>query len=240
MFLQNPQITIIGAGKIAYSLLPALKNSGYNVSSIISKTFNSAKKLAEINSVSDFSDSLTAISEHSNIFILSVPDSEILNLSNRLSKLNFDFDECLFIHLSGTEDISELKPLINKGAYTAAFHIMQTFPSKEISDISGSYVSVETSNDDVKNFLFSVAKDLKLNPFVIKSNHKSLYHLAGVFASNFLVGNLFESQILFNESKNEEMDFFKVLEPIIFSTLENIKKKRSYQFPIRSGSEGRL
>ena len=81
------KIAIIGAGKVAHSLVPALVKSGYNVEAIQSKNLLSAKKLAQKYSVKHFTDSLKEIPAGIKIFLLSVPDSEIKKTAEKLHNI---------------------------------------------------------------------------------------------------------------------------------------------------------
>ncbi len=140
-----------------------------------------------------------------------------------MSKLKLNFKNSLFIHFSGSEDISALKALHDKKANAAAFHIMQTFPSKKTVDIKNCYAAIEIKAKPVELFLNKLAVDLKLNPVEIDSNKKTLYHLAGVFASNFFTGNLYTSEFLLNKCTGNDINAQELLKPIINSTLLNIK-----------------
>lgn len=220
MFSKKSKIAFIGAGKIAHSLIPAFINAGYNVTSIISRNKNSAKKLAKTYKLNNHSDKLNSLKKEAKVFFLTVPDSEIAKTAETLSEMNFQ--EALFIHVSGALDINELKSLKESKVYTASLHIMQSFPSKKIVDIRGCSGAIEADRKVVKYFLNRLLLDLGLKPFYLKPEKKIYYHLAGVFASNFLVGNLFNSQKIFKLS-NDKADYFTVFNSIIYSTLNNIK-----------------
>ena len=214
---------IIGAGKIAYSLCSALLKAGYNVSSIISRKKSSADKLSKQLKIPLSSNKINSLSKETNIFFLTVPDSQIEKTARLLLKSKLDFRNSLFIHVSGALDINELKPLRKKKASIASFHIMQTFPSTKIVEIKNCSVAIEAENKLVKNFLDNLAMDLLLKPFHLKSDKKIFYHLAGVFASNFLAGNLFSSEKLFRMTESKNIDYFSVIESTVNSTLDNIK-----------------
>lgn len=225
MFSKKSKIAVIGAGKIAFSLIYALKNAGYNINTIISRNLKSAENLAEKLLVKNYSNNFNDLSLQTKIFFLSVPDNQINVTVDKIADQNLYFQNSLFIHLSGTEDITNLNSLKEKGALTASFHIMQTFPSKKIIDIKNCYAAVETDNKHAENYLFKLASELKLKPFKLKAENKARYHLAGVFASNFLVGNIFNSEKIFNISKKDKnYNNYEFLIPIIKSTLHNIKK----------------
>lgn len=217
------KIAIIGAGRIAYSLTSALLMEGYIVDAIISKKNKSAKALAEKFGVKKYSDDISLISKSVNVFFLTVPDSEIKKIAVQLSKLKIKFSTALFIHFSGAEDISVLVPLKLKGGKTGALHLMQTFPSKKIVNINNINSAIETNDDSVYKFLLQLCRSLQLIPFRIDSKDKTYYHLAGVFASNFLAGNLFNAQKLLSLNNIDEQKYFDILSSTIHSTLQNIK-----------------
>jgi len=218
------KIAIIGAGRIAYSLTSALIKEGYIVDAIISKKIKSAKALAEKFGIKKYSDDINLISKSVNVFFLTVPDSEIRKTAIQLSKLKLKFSTTFFIHLSGAEDISVLIPLKVKGGKTGSLHLMQTFPSNKIVNIKNVNSAIETNDDSVCKFLLQLCNSLQLIPFRIDSKDKIYYHLAGVFASNFLAGNLFNAQKLLSLNNIDEQKYFDILSSTIHSTLQNIKK----------------
>jgi predicted short-subunit dehydrogenase-like oxidoreductase (DUF2520 family) len=215
------KITIIGAGKIAYSLTPALLNAGYKIESVVSSKKSSAKNLAAKFSIKNHSDFIKDIPSDVNIFFLTVPDGEIKKVANDLSKLKRNFKETICVHFSGVEDITALNSLKLKGAATASLHIMQTFPSKNVVEITGCPAAIETQNEKAKKFLLHLCRKLRLKPFFISSDQKPFYHLAGVFSSNFLVGNIFIPSKLFN---SEYPDTNEIYKSTALSTLKNIFK----------------
>lgn len=217
------KIAIIGAGRIAYSLTSALLKEGYIVDAIISKKNKSAKALAEKFGVKKYSVDISVISKSVNVFFLTVPDSEIRKTAVQLSKLKLKFSTAYFIHFSGAEDISVLNPLKLKGGKTGSLHLMQTFPSKKIVNIKNVNSAIETNNDSVYKFMLQLCRSLQLIPFRIDSKDKAYYHLAGVFASNFLAGNLFNAQKLLSLNNIDEQKYFDILSSTIHSTLQNIK-----------------
>jgi predicted short-subunit dehydrogenase-like oxidoreductase (DUF2520 family) len=224
LFSSKSKIAVIGAGRVSYSLVNALVKSGLNVSTIVSRHVTSAKTLAVRLKIKNFSSDLYSLTADPKIFFLSVPDNQISKVAKEISKLNLDFNNSIFIHLSGAENISVLNALKRKGAYTASFHIMQTFPDKKIFNLKNSYVAIETKNKKAESFLFTLAKRLNLHPFKISSQNKIYYHLAGVYSSNFLVANQYYVKKLFDRT-NSGVDYNRVFHPISEMTLKNVKEK---------------
>ncbi len=220
----NKNIIIIGAGKTAHSLTPALQKSGYKISAIISRKIESAKILAAESGKGYYSDKLKDIGNTGGIVFLCVPDNTIETVAKKISRLKLRFNRFIFVHLSGTLDISCLASLKKQKALTASLHIMQTFPSKRCIKIKNCYAAIETDSRNAEKILFAVANDTGLKPFKVGSDAKAFYHLAGVFASNFLAGNLFTAETAFNKTGNNNIDFIEMMSPILSSTLLNIKK----------------
>ncbi len=81
------KIAIIGAGKLAYSLIPLLKNQVMMFICVISKKLSSSKLLAQKFSIPHHSNSLNKIPDDVDVFFLTVPDGEIKRVANNLSKL---------------------------------------------------------------------------------------------------------------------------------------------------------
>ncbi len=235
---KNYRIAIIGAGKIAFSLTDSLIKSGFNITSIISKNILSAMKLASLYKIKVYSNKLQDIPLDTNIFLISVPDEQIKNIDTKLSKLNFNFRESIFVHFSGSLNSSIMNRIKENNGITASFHIMQTFPSKKIIPLAGSFAAVETDNKESKDTLFFIAKSMNLIPFSVQKDKKMLYHLSGVYASNFFVGNIFISEELFKMSGIKGIKYDDLILPILNSTYRNIKNNgalKSLSGPIERG-----
>jgi predicted short-subunit dehydrogenase-like oxidoreductase (DUF2520 family) len=229
------KIAIIGAGKIAYSLVDALKKSGYDVQIIISRKVSSAKTLAAKFSIPQYSNSLQKIPEDINVFFLTVPDGEIKNAADSLSRLKRDFKNSICIHFSGVENITALISLKKKGCATGSLHIIRPFPSKNIVDIRNSPASIETESKQAKSFLLQLCRKLKLKPHLISSDEKVFHHIAAVHSSNFLVGNLFNAFSLIS-TKSEYPK--SILRQTTQSALDNVFKlspARALSGPIDRG-----
>jgi predicted short-subunit dehydrogenase-like oxidoreductase (DUF2520 family) len=146
-----------------------------------------------------------------------------------LSELDLDFTSSVFVHMSGSVPSHELESVVHKGGGCGSVHILQSFPTKDIIDISGSYCVVDTPFDDVKETLIGLAGRLRLNPVGIKSEMKSIYHTAAVFSSNFINAVLRGGEKLFGLSLDENrrtagsaINYEQVFDPIIKQTLKNI------------------
>jgi len=218
----NREIAIVGAGKFANSLASALVKCGFNIEIIISQTLRSAHTLADKLSVKKFSIDLSSLSNKTNLVFICVPDDKIKKVSEKISTLKLQFRKIIFVHTSGSKTSDELVSLKQKGALTASFHLMQTFPSKKIVDLKSTFTAIESKSVSVQNELLQLAYSLSLNPMVISSRDKILYHIGGVFAANFLAANFLSAQKIFPGKLKKQLS--QILIPISESTLSNISK----------------
>ena len=185
---------------------------------------SSAKILADKNNISLYSDNLNDLIKEAEIIFMALPDDKLEPVSEKLAKVSLDFQDKLFIHLSGVKSIRSLESLKKNGASTAGFHIMQTFTKDEEVLLANCYTSLESEDKNVLKILISLASALGLKYFQINPDQKIYYHLLGVFASNFMVSNFIAIEKLSGLTGLDKNFTFNFLEPLIQKTLENIKR----------------
>ena len=221
----NNEIAFIGAGKVASSLIKSFLKNQLNVTTLISRNINSAKEMAVNFNLKNYSDRIEDIPLSSKIILLTVPDDKIEETANRIASGAASLDDKLFVHLSGTYNSLLLFKLKERGALTASFHIMFTFPSKRAVDFGGCYAAIESDDEEALKILFQLAEKINLKSFSLNKEEKIFYHLTGVAASNFLSAILFEAEKAAQQANIKGKDFYNIVEPIILGTLQNIKKE---------------
>lgn len=234
-------ISILGVGKIAHSLIPAIINSGYKIDYLITRKklrINELKAkfgieiilLDEINSLSNIG-----------LLFLTVPDDAIIpsiEHLNKIPKLNIK----TIVHFSGTITSIDLKKSLKEKTIfeIAGFHIMQTFPDNNAIDLRGEYSVVESENETIRNLLTKFGHRLGLRVSEISSEDKKLYHLCGVIMSNFIVGNSSVSSEIISTTENFNYGI-EFLKPIVLSTIKNSLKLNPHEAlsgPVERGDLG--
>ena len=81
------RISVVGAGKIAHSLVPALQAAGYIVNAVFSKTERSAVELAEKFNIGIFSNDLSALPNNSSLIFFLVTGA---NKAQRIAEIMND------------------------------------------------------------------------------------------------------------------------------------------------------
>lgn len=219
------KIACIGAGKMATSLVCALHNAGMPIHFIVSRTKTSAKALAQKIPGTPYSNSVSDIPSDCTHIFIAVPDNAIESVVRDLVKLDLDYRSKYIIHLSGALSSDVLIPLKRKKALTGSLHIMQSFPTRDAVSLNGCGAAIETDSVRLKKELTYIAERLNLKPFTISSENKILYHALGVYASNFLIGNLDAMQQIFNSLNISGITIMDLIIPIIQATLNNASAK---------------
>ena len=215
-------IVIIGAGRISYSIAGALNKADYCKISVISTNMESARILAEKFTFDNYSNNYSSVNHSDTIFLLTVPDEHIMDAALKLAEdSNVDFAGCLFIHFSGALSLDVLQPLKDKNGKIASMHIMQSFHSRKAVSLNNVFCAIETDNDEIKELVFQFAKSLNLNPKAINSEDKVLYHLAGVFASNFLFSDLYFAKQLLEKVFPGQVNHIDIIDKLVSTSVSN-------------------
>jgi len=217
------KIAIIGAGRIAHSLAPALIKNGFTVNSVFSSSFKSAKILADQNKNISAHTLLEEAVGHSNIIFIAVPDSQIGIIAGEISKIP-GIKGKIFIHLSGALTIKVLSVLKKKGAVTAGLHIISAFPERKKTSIENFYASVETGDKITDSLIKNLASAIGLKPFNIADDEKIILHIMCVFVSNFIVADYFNAFRLYKKIKSKIPPMEELLPPLSAANLNYIKK----------------
>lgn len=228
------KIGIIGAGKISYSLVPALIKSGFEIASVSSAKLASARTLAKKHKIKFYTDIIADTVAVSDVVIIAVPDSAIEIVSKTISTFP-GIKGKVFIHLSGVKSISSLKALRAKGAVVAGYHIMQAFPERKEESIKGCYASVEASDKKTLKFVKYIASAVGTLPFEVSGDDKVLLHIMCVFVSNFLNADYYNALLVYNKIKSKIPPIEKILYPLTLTNLNNIRSvgvKQSLSGPI--------
>jgi predicted short-subunit dehydrogenase-like oxidoreductase (DUF2520 family) len=218
------KVTIIGGGKVGCVLGKKLSQKNYKIVSVISRTFASAVFCADFLECNSYSTSLDDISDDTNLIMISVPDHSIKSVAKNLSYVDgLKLKGLAVFHTSGSLTSKLLLPLKLKGARTFSLHPFQTFVSisSVLENMKGVYYGVEGPKDNLK-IAKKIVEDLEGKYVEILENLKPIYHIAGVFASNYLITLIQNIYYVFDKLKIESAKFDEILKPIINQTLQNL------------------
>ncbi len=198
-------IVFLGAGNLAFHLSQALREAGNRVVQVYSRTMKSAAELADLLNC-EATNNAAEIVEIADLYIIAVSDDAIKNVID-----NFNIGGKNIVHTAGSIDIDVLSAAKNYGV----FYPLQTFSKKLPVDFREIPVCVEADNNNFRDTLLALAKQISDNVWQISSEERRYLHLSAVFVCNF-VNHLYS--ISENIMREKNLDF-KILLPLIKETV---------------------
>ncbi len=201
------KISIIGAGNIAWHLLPALENAGFQIGEIYSKHIANAEKLASKIYQGKAQAHLDFSASESLLFIIAVSDQAIAEVANHIILPS----GAVVVHTSGTTDLKTLEKFEHRGV----FYPIQTFSKNRKINLAQAPIVIEASTQLAKETLVFVANQLKCNYTFLDADDRKTIHLAAVFACNFtnhLLG-------IANEILDQKDLDLSILQPLVQETI---------------------
>lgn len=172
-------ISIIGAGNLAWHLAPALDNVGYAVREVHSRNRKNAELLTERLYDAQAVENLDFSNSSSEVFIICVPDDAIEAVVREMILP----DGALLVHTSG----SKPRQVLDYAAATATgvFYPLQTFSKKRKVDFSNIPIFIEADGEETEKFLLKMGKAISRQVVQLDEQQRLALHVAAVFASNF-------------------------------------------------------
>lgn len=218
------KIGFIGAGKVGTTFGKYLKNHGIEISGYYSKSFSSSKKASNYTNSKAFGD-IKEFTDETQVIFITTSDDSIKEVGDFLVEEKLINKSNILIHMSGahsTELFSKAKEI---GIKAFSIHPLQAFANEDeaLIQLKNTYFSIEGDLEDrmIINYIFDRIK----NPyFEIETDKKSIYHSSACVFSNYLVTLMDLGLELFSAAGIDKEVGFKSVEPLIVSTIENIKK----------------
>lgn len=175
----------MGAGRLAWSLAPALLRAGYAITAVAGHSLEGSVALARAlgpstRSVTNAKDVL----DTAELVFLTVPDAIIGSLADSLPWQ----PRHLVVHCSGALSLDALSTAAAAGAEIGTFHPIQSFPTRrpEPERFTNIYCGIEATGS-LESLLEHIARALGAHSLSLAGVDRSLYHAAAVFASNDVI-----------------------------------------------------
>lgn len=171
-------ICMIGSGNLATQLSLALKETGYNIVQVYSRTESHAKELAG-KICSAHTSRIDEIDKNADLYILSVKDDVISDL---LVSLCPKSPHAIFVHTAGSISIEVFK---EHAVHYGVFYPMQTFSKNRKADFRPIPCFLEASDEQTLTAIRQVAESISDHVVLADSDKRKKIHLAAVLACNF-------------------------------------------------------
>lgn len=203
----NEIVTIIGAGRLAWSLIPNLQGAGYKVEQIISPNLAHARAYALEYNIPVWSQDVSDCLPTCDWIVLCVPDQHIATTA-----LELKGHAGICLHCSGSTGIEALD---GYGARVGVLWPLQLFTQSKIQDLQKIPLFIEAKDAVVKE-LSVLARRLSRDIHLADSNSRLRLHLGAVWASNF------SNQLFKIAASLQTNGDFQVFRPLLEAHLEKV------------------
>lgn len=215
------RIAIVGAGRLAAILAPALFSTGHTIPEIVSRRDTSSLRRARTLARKIGARAVVARNAGLNAKVIwfCVPDGKIREAAEELAHAG-EWKGKIAFHSSGALPSDELSALRKRGAAVASVHPLMTFVSGSPPDLRCVPFALEGDRSAI-----SVARRIihgfHAKPLVIRKQDKVLYHAWGTFASPLLIALLATTEQVARASGVSIHAARKRMLPILNQTLAN-------------------
>jgi predicted short-subunit dehydrogenase-like oxidoreductase (DUF2520 family) len=176
---EQPKVSFIGSGNLAWHLAPALENVGFVVKEIYSANPKHAEALTGRLYQAETKKSLDFSTSPSSVFIIAVSDDAIEEVATEIVLP----DEAFLLHTSGSQPLKilEFAAIENIGS----FYPLQTFTKNKKIDFRAVPIFIEGNNEATEKTMMTLGRAISNSVRKISSDERKALHVAAVFASNF-------------------------------------------------------
>lgn len=229
MNYKKKKIYIIGAGKVGSSFIYEFFKKKYALKFVSERNLKKQKILAKDLERKKVKCSLKIepdFIKQSDVIFIMTQDAYVESVVAEISKLKIDLKKKIFIHISGSLSSDVFKKQKIAQTDCASFHPIQTFSevTKNSSLVENIYFGIEGGKNACE-YVKRIAKDFDSNYFMVNPKKKYLYHAASVVTSNYLIGLIYAASKIIKAIGADEKNTYKIYEPIIKNTLENIERQ---------------
>lgn len=210
------KVAIIGAGRVAWNLAPALQRSGVEVVEVWSKSRIAAEKLAARIGCKAVWGSYEAVTREADLYLIAVKDAFLPDV---VSQLHAGREQSLMVHTAGSLPLSLFADTGHERG--GVFYPMQTFSKERAVDFSTVHFFIEAAQEADAQSLMTLATALTGNAERVHRSTSALrrkLHLAAVFACNFANHCFALSDELLHDA---DLDF-SVMLPLVEETVAKL------------------
>ena len=218
------RVSIIGAGVVGTAIGFLLRERGYCIVGIGSRTQKSAEKAREFIGEGEPSTDLAAIAKRADVVFITTSDSAIEEVCKKIASEEGFNPSAIVFHMSGALSSEILRTARNCGAYVASLHPLQSLANlkEAVENIPGSYFCLE-GDEAALSVAKKIVYSLEGKEITIGVDKKPLYHAGASVASNFLVATIGFALELFEAAGISKEDSLNALMPLIKGTIKNIE-----------------
>ena len=154
------RIVVIGTGRLASNLVPALQKVGHEVRVVNSRT-------------------LEGLPNEADAFVIAVKDDALESVARRVVRGR---EEQVFFHTAGSMPLSVFEGIAR---HYGVFYPMQSFSKERQVDFADVPIFLEGCDDKAIQTAHAIAESISRKVYELTTAERRYLHLAAVFACNF-------------------------------------------------------
>ncbi len=217
-------ISIVGAGRVGISLGKHLRELGWRIGAVVTRSKATARAAARRIGAGKPFERLTSDVCAADVILFATPDDRLPDIARELAQISgAGCKGKVVLHTSGTLDRSALAPLARLGASTGSLHPMQAFGGKVVPKLKGVIFGIE-GDAKARRQAQSLARSLGGIPVVIETTDKPAYHAAAVMAGGSIYTVLEAGLQLLMSIGFTRNSASQTLLPLLRQMLDNIER----------------
>ncbi|MDR3253300.1 MAG: DUF2520 domain-containing protein [Tannerella sp.] len=171
------KVIFIGAGNVATHLAKAMKDAGYGILQVYSRTTDSAQTLADALRC-EVAERIEQVVDSADLYVFALKDDALADVIAQMPS-----NKGLWVHTSGSLPLSVFEGFAER---YGVIYPLQTFSKDREVAFSEVPLLVEGSSREVDGELMEIAGSLSRSVSRMSSGERQYLHLAAVFACNFV------------------------------------------------------
>lgn len=214
-------ISIVGAGRLGRSLARSLRERGWKIHSVVTRSEASARRA--VRAIGEGRPRSTISSEVflAPIILIAVPDSAIENVATQLATAGReDAAGHVVLHTSGALSTGVLAVLRELGVSVGSVHPLQSFSGVGVPSLEGRVFAIEGDANAVR-VARALTRGLGGQSLVLDPAAKPLYHAAAAMAAGQVLAQLEAAIQILASLGLKRRDATRALLPLTRQVLEN-------------------
>lgn len=219
-----PTISIIGAGRVGRTLGKRLRELGWRVGAVVTRSAPTARTAVRAIGAGSAQERLTRDALAADVILLATPDTALEPVAKALAEAGGR--ECrgkVVLHTSGALDCSVLAPLVRCGAATGSLHPMQTFSGRGVPELRNVIFAVE-GDPKARRVALQMARALGGVPVIIDGRNKPAYHAAGALVAGHALALVEAATQMLIQIGFPRRRAMQTLLPLIRQMLDNFER----------------
>lgn len=180
-------LAIVGAGRVGQSLGRRLRENGWTIQNVVTRSEPSARKAVRFIGAGQAAAAISRRIVSAAVLLICVPDDAIRETSEELARVGGEeLRGKIVLHCSGACGADALDALRICGAAVGSMHPLQSFSGVDVPPLEGKIFAIEGDRAAVR-VARQMVRALGGTPVRIAAAKKPLYHAAGALAAGLVL-----------------------------------------------------